>query len=118
MAYKSLTGIANDHDFDKSLTVEFSENQTANVVLTPTTGRSLSVKGIYVGTEATTGNIRIFFTDDEDDQTNTVWRFYAEGGAPGYVPLKINGDQNATLKVTSTLGAAKKYFILINYKED
>lgn len=119
MAYDSLTGIANRHDFDKTLTVEYDNDQTGATIFTPTSGRVAKIVGIYVGTEqASSGSVRIFFSDDENDQENTVYKVYAADENPGYIPLVIRGDRNAVLKVTSDLGVGQNYFILVNYKEE
>lgn len=119
MAIDSLTGIANRHDFDKSFTTEFNADQIGVTLITPTSGKVLKITGVYINSEATSGYVRVFFSDDENDQENTVLSTMA-GTSPtsGYVPLVIRGDRNAVLKVSSTLGAGQNYFILVNYKEE
>lgn len=118
MAIDSLTGLFNKTVPKKTLTVEFDQDQTAAVVLTPTSGKSIAVKGVYVGTESTDGSVRLFFTDDEDDAENTVFKAYGGDENPGYVPMIITGDKDATLKITSDFGAGDNYFVLVNYDED
>ena len=115
----SLTGIANLHDFDKTFTTEFDTNQTAVDLLTPTSGKVLKITGLYINTEASSGKIRVYFSDDENDAENTILSTHVTTNpCTGYVPLIMRGDRNASAKVTSTLGADQNYFILINYKEE
>jgi len=116
---KSLTQIANEHYFNTTYTNEFDMDQAGGTLITPTTGNMLKVRGVYINTEATTGYLRIWFGDDENDQVNTVLTtFAASGPVSGYVPVRIDGDTNAPLKITSTLGAGQNYFIAVNYREE
>lgn len=113
--YKSQTQVANNTDFDTTFTSEFSADQTSSTILTPTTGTRLAIKGVYVGTTGTTGECRLIIADSTG--TDTVVDFFANSQA-GYVPLLIKGNRNAALKVTSTFGADKNYFILVNFREE
>lgn len=119
MAIDSQTAIMNRHDYEETLTVEYDNDQSGGVILTPGAGKTLKVVGALISTEGTTGSVRVHFDDDEDDQVNTVVELYAAtAGSTGYVPLIMRGDRNATLKVSSTLGAGNNYFILVNYEEE
>ena len=114
MSYDSQTEIANRHDFNSSYTNEFDNNQTAVAIVTPTTGYSLHIKGIYINTEGNSGYIRVYFATS----ANTIFTIYA-GATPasGYVPVSITGARNETLRLTSTVGKDNNYFLLVNYKE-
>lgn len=112
---KSQTAIANSQDFDTTFTSEYSVDQTAGTILTPSTGARLAIKGVYVGTTATTGEARLIIADSTG--TDTVVDFFANSQA-GYVPLLIKGNKGAALKITSTYGADKNYFVLVNYREE
>lgn len=115
MGYDSLTGIANRHDFDKTFTNEYAADQTGVTLITPTTGKFLKVAGVYISTNSTDGKVRIYFSDDENDQENTVVTSYGVD-SNNYIPVHVNGDRNAVLKIDSTLGG-DAFFVLVNYKE-
>ena len=118
MGYFSQTDILNRHDFEKSYTNEFDADQTGITIITPTSGKYLKVVGAYINSEATAGYVRIYFSDDENDQVNTVLKTFATTSpTSGYIPVTINGDQNAVLKIDSTLGGGQNYFVLVNYSE-
>jgi len=112
---KSQTDIANSQDYDTTFTNEYSFDQTNGTILTPTSGKRLAIKGVYVGTTATTGECRLIIADSTG--TDTVVDFFGNAQV-GYIPVLIKGNRNAPLKVTSTLGADKNYFILVNYREE
>lgn len=111
----SQTSVLNDQHFNKSFTAEYSTPVTGEAVVTPTTGRSLSVKGIYLSTQATAGRIRIYFDNDEDGNENSVVVVYAESQT-GYVPVILKGDPNEPIKVDSNI--TDEYFVLVNYREE
>ena len=121
-SYDSLTTIKNNHDFDTTFTNEYTENQTAATIITPTSGKSLKITGVYISTEGATTigqKIRLYFATTGD----TVATFF-----PGAVTsqestieidsILVRGAIDETLKITSDLGAGKNYFILVNYKEE
>jgi len=115
MSLDSQTGIANRHDFTTSFTNEYDMNETGETIITPTTGASLSVKGIYINTEGNSGYIRVYF----GTSGNSVFTIYPTATpASGYVPLNITGGRNEVLKLTSTAGDGKNYYVLVNYKEE
>lgn len=115
MGYDSQTKIANDQHFDKTFTVEIAEASTAIEILTPTSGKSLAVKGVLMATNDSAGRIRLYFQNDEDGNENTVAILYADD-QPGYVPLLVKGDPDEKLYADSTVDDVA--FILVNYKEE
>ena len=117
MSYDSQTAIANRHDFDKTFSAEYEGDQTGLTLITPTSGKTLKIVGVYVSNESTDGKVRVYFSDDEDDSTQTVHTVYG-ADSNNYIPCVIRGDVNAVLKVDSTLGGADNFFILVNYKEE
>ena len=114
MSLDSPVTIANRHDFETSFTSEYDTNKTALTIITPTTGKIVGVKGIYINTEGNSGYIRVYF----GTSGNSIFTIYA-GATPasGYVPLVIDGSVNETIKVTSTVGNGNNYYLLVNYKE-
>jgi len=111
----SQTGIANRHDFTHSFTNEYDMNETGETIITPTTGKSLSVKGVYINTEGNSGYIRVYFGTSGD----SVFTIYPTATpASGYVPVNITGSRDETLKITSTAGNGNNYYVLVNYKEE
>lgn len=113
---KSEMAIANGVDYDTTFTAEYSYDQTNNTIITPTAGTRLAIKGVYVGSLANSGEIRLIIADSTG--TDTVVTFYGNPPQVGYIPLIIKGNRNAALKVTSTFGADKNYFVLVNYREE
>jgi hypothetical protein len=110
MSYESQTALANRAGFANSFTAEYDNNQTAATVITPASGKKLSIKGVYVGTGATSGKIRLFF----QSSGNTVVTLYA-ADEPGYIPLFVEGAVDEPLKMTTSFGADTAYFVLVNY---
>ena len=111
--YKSQTAIANARDFDTSFTAEYDTNQTNTTVITPTTGTKLAVKGVYVGTEASTGYLRLEF----GTSGNTVSTVFAND-QPGYVEVDIKGAVNEVLRMDSAFGADNNFYLLVNYRQE
>ena len=108
--WKSQTAIANAEDFDTTFTNEYEGDQTNGTILTPTSGTKLAIKGVYVGTTATTGELRLII------DSNTVATFFANAQA-GYVPVRITGLRNSPLKITTTVSQSN-YFVLVNFREE
>src|SRR3990167_11161151 len=94
--YKSQTAVANSLDYDTSFTAEYDTNQTNLTVITPTSGTRLAIKGVYIGTEASTGSCRLEFGTSAD----TVHTVFANA-QPGYVPIIIKGARNEVLRMDS-----------------
>lgn len=109
-AWKSQTAVANGQDYDTTFTNEFEGDQTAVNILTPSTGARLAIKGVYCGTTATTGEVRLFIDN------NTVAIVYANSQA-GYIPVNITGLVNSPLKITAVLGGVNHY-VSVNYREE
>ena len=114
--YRSLTAIANDHDFTTTFTNEYDKDQTDADLITPTTGKLLKITGIYISTEGGTaaGNkIRLEF----NTTGNTVATFFPTTTPDTYQSeIIIRGAQNEALQITSDLGGDVNYFIAINFK--
>ena len=117
MSYRSMTAIDNDRDYDTTFTAEYDTNQTGVTLITPTSGKLLKVVGVYISTESTDGKVRVYFSDDENDATQTVVTAFGDGTG-GLIETLVRGDRDAVLKFTSTLGADDNFFILVNYKEE
>lgn len=111
--FKSQTAIANARDFDTSFTTQYDNNQTNKDIITPTSGTKLAIKGVYVGTEATSGYIRLEF----GTSGNTVCTVFANA-QPGYIEVDVKGAQNEALRMDSAFGADKNFFVLVNYREE
>lgn len=110
MIYAQTT-IANAQHYSDTFTNQYDTQQTDLAIITPGSGESLSVKGVYVSTEATSGLIRFKLG------TNTVFTLFANA-QPGYVPLNVSGGVDEALTMTSALGADKDYFVAVNYRSD
>lgn len=121
MSYDSQTAVSNRHDFDTTFTNEYDSNQDADII-TPTSGKLIKVTGVQINVEGSvsSGYVRIYFADDENDQINTVAKVYAGSGVNHFDmnPVVIRGDRDAPLKLEATTGADGNYFVAINYKEE
>ena len=111
MAFDSQAAIANRLDFDKTYTTEFTADQTNATLFSPPTGKVIAIKSIYISTLATSGFIRLIMDSD-----TVVTFFPTSGTSTVQVTTYKRGLVNSGLKVTSTFGDAKNYFILVNYK--
>jgi hypothetical protein len=114
---RSLTAIANDRDYTKTHTAEYDTNQSGATLVTPTDGKVLKIAGVFISTESTDGKCRVYFSDDENDTTQTVVTVFAADSSI-YVPCLVRGDRNAVLKFDTTYGADDNFFILVNYDEE
>jgi len=117
MSLDSLTTIANTHDFDNTYTAEFENNVSGITLITPTTGKSLKITGIFYNHEGASaaGNMTALFLG-----SNTVAKLHP-GTAPGsqnIEPFIVRGARNQALTLTSNLGNGKSYYLAINYKEE
>ncbi len=118
----SQTYIANRHDFESTFTNEYSEDQTAKTIITPTSTYKLKITGVYISTEGATTigqKIRLYFATSGD----TVATFFPSAVASDASTIEIDnivvrGDNDEVLKITSDLGANKNYYIAVNYKEE
>jgi len=108
--YKSLTAIGNAQDFDTTFTNEYEADQTNATILTPTSGTKLAIKGVYIATSATSGELRLIIDGNTISVTYAVQQ-------PGYVPLYITGLRNSPLKCTAVFGGVN-YFVSVNYREE
>ena len=116
MSIDSQTTVANRHDYDTTYTNEWDQDQTALTILTPTSGYCLKVAGVHVSGEATSGQIRVYFP------TSGNSLLVAFGGASGVLQaddtMVMKGTTDEPIKITSTFGADKNFFISIDYKEE
>jgi hypothetical protein len=98
--------------FSNSFTNEYDMNLTNETVITPTTGKGIAVKGVYVTTEGTSGYVRVLIGSD------TVCTLHAKATqGTSYVPMYVAGAVDIPVKITSTLGEGNNFFVLINYSE-
>ena len=118
----SPEAIAERHDFDKTFTAEFDNNQTAATLITPTSGKLLKITGVFISTEGATTiaqKIRLYFGTTGDTVVTVFPSAVAnQATAVEIKNLLIRGARNEVLKITSNLGVDKNYFVLVNYKEE
>jgi hypothetical protein len=122
MSLDSLTTIANRHDFSNTFTSEYDRDQTAVTIITPTSGKSLKITGVYITTEGATTigqKIRLYFGTSSD----TVVTLFpsAVTNQPSTIitgDIIVLGAVDEPLKITTDLGDGKNYFISVNYREE
>ena len=108
--------ILNRHDFTESLTTEF-DNPIANfTLLTPSSGKRIHVKGVYISTESVNDTIKLHFATSID----TVIKIYPLAGitVSGYIPLSLEGQRDEVLSLTATTNPNENYLIIVNYKDE
>lgn len=117
MSFDSQTTIANRHDFTTTFTAEYDSDITNTTIITPTTGTSVIVTGVYFSTEGATSagqQIKLKFVTSGD----TIAVFHPTttpvNGSTG--PIVVQGAVNETIKLTSNLGNGKSYFVAIDYR--
>lgn len=112
MSIYSQVGLANILGFDITFTNEYDKNQNATII-TPTAGKSLAIKGFYIGSTGTTGKVRLY----GGNSNNTIGTVYATDNT-SYVSCTIQLARNEVLKCQSTTGDDLPYFVLVNYTEE
>ena len=119
MANHSLTGMAQDHDFDNTFTVEFDNDQSSVALITPTSGKLIKVTGVRLSTEGATSAgqyVKLHFATSAD----TIAKMFCTNAVQNTEvdPIVVRGAQNEAVSITSTLGKDKNFFVTVNYKEE
>lgn len=107
---RSQTDLANRSGYETSFTNEYSANQNA-AIITPASGKSIQVKGVYLGSAASSGKVRLYF----GTSGNTIATIYAADNT-GYIPVFLEGARNEAIKCEATTGD-NNYFVAVNYTE-
>lgn len=115
----SQTDIANRQDFTNTFTAEYDKNMSAVTVITPSTGKQIKVTGVFLSTEGSTaagGKVQVHFATS----ANTAASIYVTNAVQNTKvdPVNVLGAVDEPLKITSTLGDDKNFYISINYREE
>ena len=110
---ESQTTLANRHGFTKTFTAEYAIDKANLTIITPTSGKALQIKGVYIGTGSTDGKVRLYFATTADSAAIV----YGADNT-GYIPMFIEGAVDEPLAMTSTFGAGDPFFVLVNYTEN
>lgn len=116
---ESLTTIANRHSFSNTFTTEYDEDVTAKTIITPTTGKAITVLSAHLSTEGGTSGgekVRLYFATSAD----TIGTIYVTNAVQNTAldNILITGAINEPVKITSNLGVGKNYFISVSYREE
>jgi len=116
VAYNTANGlralIVNLDESQCSFSEEYSSNQENLTIITPTTGNSLHIHGIYCATDGTDGEVHIDFLTSG----KKVFRMYiTKENMSAMSTLNISGEIDEPLSLTTTAGAGKKVFVIVNY---
>ena len=96
-----------------TFTAEYTSNQTNNDIITPSSGKRISVIGGLTVTTASSGEIRLDFPTSN----KPIWRHYASKfSEAGAWKLNLTGAVNEPVRLNTTTGT-EKVFIMINYRE-
>lgn len=114
MSYASQTGIANNHNFTDTTTVEYSANQTDTTVVAAQTTEGadrIQIVSVKLETKATTGQAKLY--DSKSNQTIAILN--AENNGSGDYTMRFVGAKSSPVKLTSTTGT-NSLFVSINWK--
>ena len=96
-----------------TFTAEYTSNQTNNDIITPSSGKRISVIGGLTVTTASSGEIRLDFPTSN----KPIWRHYASKfSEAGAWKLNLTGQVDEPVRLNTTTGT-EKVFIMINYRE-
>ncbi len=96
-----------------TFTAEYTSNQTDLDIITPSSGKRISVIGGLTVTTASSGEIRLDFPTSN----KPIWRHYASKfSEAGAWKLNITGAIDEPVRLNTTTGT-EKVFIMINYRE-
>jgi len=101
------------HHFDDSHTVEFDSPASDETLITPPTGKYVSVKDVFCVSEATSGAVTLKFATSN----NTVAKFYMAANKNHYKigAISIDGAADEVLSMDATTAAGSNYLIIVNY---
>jgi len=96
-----------------TFTAEYTSDQTDVDIITPSSGKRISVISGITTTDATSGVIKLDFPTSN----KPIWRHYASAVKEvGAWKLNIIGAVNEPVRLNTTTGA-NSVFIVINYRE-
>lgn len=104
--------ITNLDESQCSFSEEYSSDQTNLVIITPAEGDCLHIHGIYCATDGTSGEVHIDFLTSG----KKVFRMYiTKENMSAMSTLNICGEIDEPLSLTTTAGADKNIFVIVNY---
>ncbi|RLF29888.1 MAG: hypothetical protein DRJ99_03240 [Thermoplasmata archaeon] len=115
--HDNLTGrtslaIANEVGMN-TFTAEYTSNQTNQDIITPSSGKRISVIGGLTVTTASSGEIKLDFPTSN----KPIWRHYASKfSQAGLWKLNITGQVDEPVRLNTTTGS-ENVFLMINYRE-
>jgi len=118
----SPEAILERRDFEKTFTNEYDNNQTAATLITPTSGTSLKITGVYIYTEGATTigqKVRLHFATSGDTVAILYPAAVSNQSSKLEMPsVLIRGAKDEVLSITANLGVDKNYCVIVNYKEE
>ena len=115
---RSTETILNSSYIEKTftLTVDNATTGTGLTIITPTTGKAITVVGYYVSTAAVGQvSLRFLTSGDTIGATESV---AAGTTTPGYIPCLVTGAINEVVTLISTVTDQNKVFVSVNYNEN
>jgi len=108
------TSLATANEIGMStFTAEYTSNQTDQDIITPSSGKKISVIGGLTVTTASSGEIKLDFPTSN----KPIWRHYASKfSEAGAWKLNLTGAADEPVRLNTTTGS-EKVFIMINYRE-
>ena len=104
---------ANDAGMN-TFTAEYTSNQTNQDIITPSSGRKISIIGGLTCTTASSGEIKLDFPTSN----KPIWRHYASKfSEAGAWKINITGQVDEPVRLNTTTGT-ENVFLMINYREE
>jgi len=96
-----------------TFTAEYTSNQTNNDIITPSSGKRISVIGGLTVTTASSGTIELDFPTSN----KPIWRHYASKfSEAGAWKINITGQVDEPVRLNTSTGT-ENVFLMINYRE-
>jgi len=96
-----------------TFTAEYTSNQTDQDIITPSSGKKISVVGGLTVTTASAGEIKLDFPTSN----KPIWRHYASKfSQAGAWKLNLTGQVDEPVRLNTTTGS-ENVFLMINYRE-
>jgi|GEM_PF-5964423 len=93
----------------KTFTAEYNSNQTAVEIITGVSGYVTEIRSIIIETEATSGEVSVFFTSG-----NLIKLYASKVNLLSVSGLNIKGNDGESIKLTTTTSTSKLY-VAITY---
>jgi len=95
--------------------IDTSTDTSPKVILTPSSGKAISTRGVYIFTDSTSGEISVYYTNSG----NIIAKIYCSRYYNVTLPaIRFDGGTDESISISwSGLSTGSKIFYMISYKE-